>query len=439
VFKIQDLQEEQLKVVIARNAPPQIQHMFAAEFPTDWQIVTVSPASLPAEIGDANALIPEGSPVDVELLAHAKNLKIIQTGAGYDNVNIDECRRRGIRVANATGINARAVAEHVLALIFCWYKNILKLDAALRDGKFAADYSGSELGGQVIAIVGLGRIGREVAGMAQALGLEVIGYHYDQAAEADGIDRMYLHPLLKQADIVTVHVALNEQTRHMIGQNEFELMRKNAFFINTARGAVVNEQALIKALQTGQIGGAGLDVFETEPLPADSPLRQLENVILTPHNAGEPDALFFHKKRFQFFAKNIARVFAGKAPLNELQPATSEKKEAGRKIPEVILPEGYRGKILLVSISGDGIEDKIILRSGDLWHREILRNTEAEIRDFGIHNPRVYELGGAHLRFETDGTIIIHGTSEQYGACDKEYAAKLVSNKFPGRRVGIRY
>jgi hypothetical protein len=116
-------------------------------------------------------------------------------------------------------------------------------------------------------------------------------------------------------------------------------------------------------------------------------------------------------------------VTAGKAPKN---------------IPAVIVPEGYTGKILLVSISGNGIEDKIILRSGDLWHREILRNTKAEIREFGILNPRVHELGGAHLRFETDGTIIIHGTSEQYGACDKEYAAMLVRNEFPGRRVDVR-
>jgi len=427
-----------LKVVIARKVPDKIRRMMRAEFPAEWQIVVVPAQSLMNEIGDADAFIPEGSPVDIELLKHAKNFKIIQTGAGYDNVNIDECRRRGIRVANATGVNARAVAEHVLALLFCWYKNILKLDAALRNGKFNADYSGSELHGKVIGVVGLGRIGREVAGMAQALDLEVIGYHYDPTAEADGIGRMDLHPLLEQADIVTVHVALNEQTHHMIGHNEFKLMRKNAFFINTSRGAVVDEQALIEALQTGQIGGAGLDVFETEPLPADSPLRQLENVILTPHNAGEPDALFFHKKRFQFFAQNIARVFAGKAPLNELHSANSEKKEAGQKIPQVILPEGYNGKILLVSVSGDGIEDMVILRSGDIWHREILRNTETEIRNLGYHNARVYELGGAHLRFDPDGAIVIHGTSQQYGACDKEHAAKLVRDEFPGRRVEVR-
>ena len=112
--------------------------------------------------------------------------------------------------------------------------------------------------------------------------------------------------------------------------------------------------------------------------------------------------------------------------------------EADRQIPVVILPEGYNGKILLVSISGDGLEEMVILRSGDLWHREILRNTEAEIQNLGFNKARVHELGGAHLRFEPDGTIIIHGNSQQYGACDKEYAAKLVRNEFPGRRIDVR-
>jgi D-3-phosphoglycerate dehydrogenase len=432
-------QEKILKVVIVRTAPQNTKRLIAAQFPADWHIITVPEESLASEIGDADALIPENTLIDSELLEHAKNLQIIQTGAGYDNVDIAECARRGIRVANAAGVNERAVAEHVLALIFCWYKNILKLDAALKNGKFAVDYCGSELGGKVIGVVGLGRIGMQVVKMAQAMGLEVIGYHHRQAAGAEGIDRMDLHPLLKQADIVTVHVALNKQTRHMIGKKEFGLMKKNAFFINTSRGAVADEQALIEALQTDRIGGAGLDVFETEPLPTGSPLRQLENVILTPHMAGEPDALFFHKKRFQFFARNIARVAAGKPPLNELQPGDSAIIETGRKIPAVVLPEGYSGKILLVSISGAGLEERIILRSGDLWHREILRNTAAEIRNLGFDNAQVYELGGAQLHFEPDGTIIIHGTSDQYGACDKDYAAGLVRDSFPGRVVKTQH
>ena len=112
-------------------------------------------------------------------------------------------------------------------------------------------------------------------------------------------------------------------------------------------------------------------------------------------------------------------------------------KKTGNHIPRVILPEGYSGKILLVSISGDGIQDRVVLRSGDLWHREILRNTEQEMRNLGFDNAQVNELGGARLRFEPNGNIVIHGTSDQYGACDKEYAAGLIRKKYPGRQVNI--
>ena len=285
--------------------------------------------------------------------------------------------------------------------------------------------------------MGLGRIGREVARLAQANDLKAAGYHYRQTSDAAGIEQMDLPSLLRRADIITIHVALNDRTRGLIGKKEFELMHKDVFFVNTSRGAVVDEQALIAALQAGRIGGAGLDVFETEPLPAQSPLRYLENVILTPHMAGEPDALFFHRQRFRFFAANIARHAAGKPILNELQPIKGNAQKAGHTIPPVILPEGYNGKILLVSISGDGLANSVILRSGDLWHREILRNTQQEIRDLGFKNARVQELGGAHLRFEPDGTIVIHGFSQQYGACDKEFAAKLVRAAFGGRRVVV--
>jgi phosphoglycerate dehydrogenase-like enzyme len=427
-----------LKVVVVREATEKLQQLIAGQFPADWQIITVPAEFLIDEIVDADVLIPEGTRIEAGLLEHANNLRLIQTGAGYDNVDIEECRRRGIQVANASGVNARAVAEHVFAFILCWYKNIIKLNAAMKRGNPAVDYTGSELSGKVIGVVGLGRTGREVAKLAHANNLKAVGYHYRKTAGAAGIDRMGLHSLLKHADIITVHVALNDQTRHMIAKKEFEVMKKDAFFINTSRGAVVDEQALIEALQTGLIGGAGLDVFEAEPLSADSPLRSLENVILTPHTAGEPDALFFYRKRFRFFAANIARHAAGIPILNELRPVRSGAKKTPKAIPPVILPEGYNGKILLVSISGKGIENSVILRSGDLWHREILRNTEKEIRDLGFKKARVHELGGAHLRFEPDGTIVIHGFSQQYGACDKEYAAGLVRTAFVGRQVEVR-
>ena len=409
-----------------------------AQFPKDWEIITVSADELENAVGDAAAIIPEGAAVDRRVLALAPRLKFIQTGAGYDNIDIDACTESGIYVANAAGVNSRAVAEHVFAFILAWYKNIIVLDGALKGGEFSVDYTGSELSQKVIGVVGLGNIGNAVCRLAAAFHMKVLGYHHRHTAHLPDTEIVDLHTLLGQSDIITIHVALNGQTHHLIGQKEFELMKKDVFFINASRGGVVDEAALIESLRKKQIGGAGLDVFDTEPLPAESPLRNLDNVILSPHSAGEPDGLFFHKKRFQFFADNIDRVLKGKPPRNPLNNPGMPNIKPGSRISPVILPEGYNGKILLVSVSGDGIENAVLLRSGDLWHREILRNTEVEIKNLGFENVRVHELGGAHVRSEPNGTITIYGASQQFGACDKEYAAELVRDMFPKRRVEVK-
>jgi D-3-phosphoglycerate dehydrogenase len=405
-----------------------------AQFPGNWDIVTVPQYVLIHEIKDADVIIPEGAAINNRLLKQAKKLKLIQTGAGYDNVDIKACTERGIWVANAAGVNARAVAEHVFAFILCWYKNLVLLDGGLKIGGFHMDYHGAELSEKVIGIVGLGNIGRDVARLALAFNMQVLGYHYRQTRSGSDITRVDLHTLLKKSDIITLHVASNSRTHHMIGKQEFNLMKQDAFLINTCRGAVIDEPALIDTLRQNRIGGAGLDVFESEPLPEESPLRKLDNVILSPHNAGEPDGLFFHQKRFQFFAANIARLLDGKPPHNAL----NEPRGLKRLIPEIILPAGYHGKILLVSVSGEGIKKSILLRSGDLWHREILRNTEAEIKNLGLETALVHELGGALVRFEPDGIITIYGASQEFGACDKEYAAEIIKKNFRDRTIKIR-
>ena len=410
----------------------------AAQFPRNWEIVTVPADELENAIGDAEAIVPEGAAIDRRVLALAPRLKFIQTGAGYDNIDIDACTERGIYVANAAGVNARAVAEHVFAFILAWFKNIIVLDGALECGEFSVDYAGSELSEKVIGVVGLGNIGKEVCRLAAAFHMKVFGYHHRHTVSIPGTEVVELHTLLRQSDIITLHVALNSQTHHLIGQKQFESMKKDVFFINTSRGAVVDEATLIESLRKKQIGGAGLDVFETEPLPEESPLRKLDNVILSPHSAGEPDGLFFHKSRFRFFADNILRVLKGKPPRNALNDPVGQSIEPDSPISPVVLPEGYNGKILLVSVSGDGIQKAVLLRSGDLWHREILRNTEVEIKNLGIENAMVHELGGALVRFEPNGTIAIYGASQEFGACNKEYAAELMRDRFPGRRVEVR-
>jgi D-3-phosphoglycerate dehydrogenase len=241
-----------------------------------------------------------------------------QTGAGYDNVNIEECTKRKIYVANAAGVNARAVAEHVFAFILCWYKSMALLDRAMKSGNHDFEYSGGELAGKIIGIVGLGNIGKEVARLAAAFDMKVLGYHRHPIDTDLDFESTDFESLLRMSDIVSVNVRLTPKTRHLIGYRQLEIMKSDAFLVNTARGAVVDETALVEALRNGKIGGAGLDVFENEPLPENSPLRRLNNVILTPHMASEPDALYFHAKRFKFSAENIARISRGEQPLKAL-------------------------------------------------------------------------------------------------------------------------
>ena len=310
-----------MKIVIIRKASHETQRLIVGQFPADWNVVFVEANELPKEIEDADVLIPENETIPVPIFRHAKTLKLIQTGAGYDNVPIEECTKRGIYVANAPGINAQAVSEHVFAFILAWYKNIIPLNAGMMAGDDTPNYRGAELSATVIGIVGFGHIGKEVARLANAFNMQVLGYHYQPVKADDGIEFVDWQTLLASSDIFTVHVALNNQTRHMIGTREFEAMKPDAFLINTSRGAVIDGSALVDALKNGKIGGAGLDVFEEEPLPANSPLRKLNNVILTPHMAGEPDGLYFHAKRLKFFYENIQRIAHGKAPkyvLNKL-------------------------------------------------------------------------------------------------------------------------
>jgi D-3-phosphoglycerate dehydrogenase len=188
----------------------------------------------------------------------------------------------------------------------------------MKRGEYGVDYSGSEAAGKVLGIVGMGNIGKAVAKRALAFEMKILGYDIRPVTDEPGIEMTDLDTLLKAADAVTLHTFLNDRTRKLIGRREFALMKPGAFLINTSRGPVVDEEALIEALQTGQIAGAGLDVFEKEPLPEDSPLRRMRNVILTPHTAGMPDGLKYHERRYAFFLENIARVSQGKPPISAL-------------------------------------------------------------------------------------------------------------------------
>lgn len=302
-----------MKVAVIGSFPAETEKRMRACFPAEWELCIGSVEE--AFLREADAVIPEHVRVDRAFLARAPKLRMVQTGAGYDNVDLAECARRGILVCNAAGVNAAAVAEHTMAMLLCWYKNIVPLDRSLREGGEMPDYTGSELAGKTVGVVGLGAIGRKVARYCAAFDMRVLGWSR-RPPELPGVEPVNLDTLYRESDVVTLHVPLNGDTRRMVGQEAFARMKPGALLINTSRGGVVDEAQLIAALREHTIGGACLDVFEEEPLPDDSPLRTLPNVLLTPHTAGLPDGVKFHEKRYRFFARNIARAFVGETPEN---------------------------------------------------------------------------------------------------------------------------
>lgn len=308
-----------MNLLIIGDYPVATQARMRAAFPTEWQITIAAPDACAPYLADAEVVIPEHVLVDDAFLAQAPRLRFVQVGAGYDNVDLAACSRRGVQVCNAAGLNADAVAEHVMALLLCHYKNICPLNQFMHTGGTSPlpDYRGGELAGRTLGLVGLGHIGRAVAVRAQAFGLRVLGWSY-RPIEIPGVAPVSLSQLFAESDIVSLHVPLKANTRHLIDDAALAQMKPGALLINTARGGLIDEAALVRALQRGTLSGAGLDVFAEEPLPADSPLRQLDNVILTPHTAGYPDGPKFHAKRIAYFAANIQRWLAGDEPQGKL-------------------------------------------------------------------------------------------------------------------------
>jgi D-3-phosphoglycerate dehydrogenase len=239
-------------------------------------------------VGDVDAVVLRGSkPFTAKVLAAAKGLKIIaKNGAGVDSVDLPEAARRGITVAVAPGANADAVAEHAIALMLSLVRDLPKLDRKLRAGGWeGTSWLGRDFRGSVVGIVGYGSIGRSTAQLAAALGAHVVVLSRRGAADSFEVEAD-LDALLARVDILSLHCPLTDATRGLIGSRELALMKPGALLINTARGPVIDEAALVAALREGHLGGAGLDTFELEPISADNPLLALDNVLLTPHVAG---------------------------------------------------------------------------------------------------------------------------------------------------------
>ena len=296
-----------MTVLIIGSYSDEIKEKIISCFPQNWNIIVSDPLDAHKFYPEAEVLIPEHTIVDAQVLSECPKLRMIQTGSGSNNVDIVKCSERGIIVSSAAGVNKTAVAEHIIALILAWYKNIVRLDNYMKNSSTVPiEYRGSELRGMTIGIIGYGEVGKALAPLCIAFGMNVIAASH-KGKEFSSIECAPLDELLTRSDIISLNVPLNDTTYHMINDSSFKLMKRSALLVNTSRGAVVDETALINALSSNEIAGACLDVFETEPLPEDSPLRRLPNVILTPHTAGYPDGNGFHLQRFNFFANSISK------------------------------------------------------------------------------------------------------------------------------------
>ncbi len=246
------------------------------------------PSELLKEVEDVDVLVVRSATkVTREVLEAGKRLKIVaRAGVGLDNIDQEAAKERGIKVLNAPESVSVAVAELVLGLMLSWCRRIPAADASMRQGKWEkSKFMGIELRGKTLGILGTGRIGLEVARRAKAFGMRLLGHDIVQSKEFLELGGEYvgLEDLLRNSDFVSLHVPLNEQTRNMLGERELRMMKPTAVLINTSRGAVVQEEALLKALREGWIAGACLDVYWKEPISSDHPLLQLSNVVLTPH------------------------------------------------------------------------------------------------------------------------------------------------------------
>jgi D-3-phosphoglycerate dehydrogenase len=257
---------------------------------TGWNIVSTTKDTIGAELAEAEALIVRSATrVTPELMDKAPKLRVVgRAGVGVDNIDLDEATKRGILVMSTPGGSSVSVAEHTFALLLSLVRQVPKFDASMREGKWEKSSSGAEVRGKTLGLVGLGRIGREVAIRAAAFDMRLLAfdpYLSESAASELSVELVPLEKLLAESDFISLHTAVSPQTQGMINAETLAKTKMGVRIINAARGELINEADLAAAIKSGQVGGAALDVFAEEP-PKNSPLIGLANVVSTPHVAG---------------------------------------------------------------------------------------------------------------------------------------------------------
>jgi len=296
---------------------------------------TGTPKDLVKHMKNVEVLIVHLAPITKEVMEASGKLRVVGCMRGGPvNIDIDAATMLGIPVLRAPGRNAEAVADYTIGLIIAHVRNIVRACTLLKQGIWRDEFyfyeeCGFELEDKVLGIVGFGKVGREVAKRAKALQMRILAY--DPYVSPDlmrplGVESTTLERLLEESDVVTLHVRLTDETRHMIGERELKRMKPTAILVNTSRGEIVDEKALIKALNEGWIAGAALDVFEKEPLPPDHPFLKMDNVTITPHIAGASKEVV--KRSVIMIAEDVKRLLKGEKPLYCVNPEVLEKEKA---------------------------------------------------------------------------------------------------------------
>ena len=279
-------------------------------------------------IKGVDVIINQGVPLPRPVIQEIDQAKaIVSFGHGFNHIDHNAATDQSVMVVNTAGFCSEEVSNHTIMLLLACAKNLTLLNNLVKDGKWGPDTRAHTLqldpiDGQTLGLVGLGNIARATARKARAFGLEIIAYDpYVQPwiAKEYGVEVVgSLEELARRSDFVSVHVPLNDETRKLVGKRVFDSMKPTAFLINTCRGPTVDEQALINALRDGKIAGAGIDVFEQEPTPADNPLLKMDNVIVTPHSAG---ASRVSRVASQVrIGQEAARILQGTWPMSLVNP-----------------------------------------------------------------------------------------------------------------------
>ncbi|RIW32689.1 D-2-hydroxyacid dehydrogenase [Bacillus salacetis] len=300
----QDIEERQMESI--RQAAPGWE-IIAGKEPDNWE----------DHLAEAEVIAGWKKSMEEKALRSTTPLRWIQTwSAGVDSLPLKEMESQEIMVTSANGVHAYPISETIFAMMLGLTRKINAYVRNQEQKEWAHSGLKLEIHGKTIGIIGVGAIGKETAKIAKAFGMTVLGVRHS-GREAQYVDEMYrtdeLHDILPRCDYIVITVPLTEATREMFGKKEFQLMKESAFLINIGRGETIKEQELIDALQTKRIAGAGLDVFEKEPLEKDSPLWEMENVIITPHTAGSTE--LYNKRVIEdIFIPNLKNFLEGKEP-----------------------------------------------------------------------------------------------------------------------------